>query len=105
MLRMEKMMAKDKYGAGYRPPNQGYGPFEAFSIKPNGEKLRTFHHNVKMAKRRLDGNPRHSGHKIVDHRPTVDGEKVWVWLNESGQPWQKPARKVEEPAPSPQVSV
>lgn len=66
-----------------RPPNQGYGPFEAFSIAPSGRYLRTFHRTARAAQRRLDGNPRHRDHKVIDHRPlnAETGKREWIWLN------------------------
>ena len=81
---------------GHRPPNQGYGPFEAFSVKPDGSYLRTFHRSIKLARRRLQGNPRHSRQKIVDHRPSdsVTGERLWVWLDESGRAMQPQKKEV-----------
>jgi hypothetical protein len=74
-------------------PNQGFGPFEAFSIKPNGMYLRTFHRTARSAARRLNGNPRHTGHKLIDHRPVdPDGTRRWVWLQ---PPAKAPAKPVE----------
>lgn len=63
------------------PPNQGFGPFEALSIKPNGDYLRTYHRSARMVERRLRGNPRHSGQRLIDHRPINEkGEREWIWL-------------------------
>jgi hypothetical protein len=52
------------------PQKKPNGFFEAITWMPHKEKyLRTFHETRKKAQRRLDGNPRHSQHRIIDHTP------------------------------------
>lgn len=52
------------------PQKKPNGLFEAITWMPHKEKyLRTFHETRKAAQRRLEGNPRHLHHHIVDHTP------------------------------------
>lgn len=61
----------------HREPKSGYGPFEAISIKPTGEYVRTRHQTEARAAKRLQGNRRHNSSRIVDHRKrNAKGELV-----------------------------
>lgn len=61
----------------HREPKRGFGPFEAISITPRDDYVRSRHHTAEQAQKRLDGVPRHHDHRIVDHRPrNADGNVI-----------------------------
>ena len=53
----------------HREPNGPAGPFEAISITPRGRYIRTRHHSLASAHRRLLGCPRHTACRVIDHTP------------------------------------
>ena len=59
------------------PPHQRHRPlghFLAQSVSPEGVYLKTYHHSLKKAYRRLVGNPRHSAHVVIDTQPPKAGK-------------------------------
>lgn len=51
----------------HREPQRQPGNFEAVSTKRDNSVLRTFHDSERLALRRLQGNRRHTNHKLVTH--------------------------------------